>query len=179
MEEVKSGGEESSASVFHSSLPIAAKLERARSELLDLSARNRLLNMPRSAKAAKIVEIVDERSDEVFRMLVREGRPFTFLPGKGVAEDSEGIPVSAGGVDLEVPATLAQPDDGALDERGVAARHSDTRLQTRLTSAGLQKRLLDLYHDARVLEEEQGVNILFLALGTLKWIDPNNAASSR
>ncbi|MGO7422882.1 DUF4011 domain-containing protein, partial [Rhizobium ruizarguesonis] len=27
---------------------------------------------------------------------------------------------------------------------------------------------------ARTLEEEQGVNILFLGLGTLKWIDPNN-----
>ena len=74
---------------------------------------------------------------------------------------------------------LAQPDDEPLDERGVAARHADTRLQTRYTSAGLQKRLLDLHHDARVLEEEQGVNILFLALGTLKWVDPNKAAAKR
>ncbi len=59
------------------------------------------------------------------------------------------------------------------------ARHSDTRLQTRLTPAGLQKRLLNLYTDARTLEEEQGVNILFLALGTLKWIDPANAQNVR
>ena len=58
-------------------------------------------------------------------------------------------------------------------------RHADTRLQTRLTPPGLQKRLLDLYNDARVLEEEQGVNILFLALGALKWVDPANASKAR
>ena len=78
MDEVGFEGEQPATSIFQSAMPISAKLERARSELLDLSARNRLLNMPRSAKAAKIIEIVDERSDEVFRMLVREGRPFTF-----------------------------------------------------------------------------------------------------
>lgn len=61
----------------------------------------------------------------------------------------------------------------------MAARHTDTRLQTRLTPSGLQKRLLELYFDARTLEEEQGVNILFLALGALKWIDPNNSANIR
>ncbi|MDB5475664.1 MAG: putative superfamily and helicase protein [Phenylobacterium sp.] len=61
----------------------------------------------------------------------------------------------------------------------MANRHADTRLQTRLTPAGLQKKLLDLYYDARTLEEEQGVNILFLAIGTLKWIDPNNPKAVR
>jgi hypothetical protein len=57
-------------------------------------------------------------------------------------------------------ADLAQPEDDTTDERGVSGRHLDTRLQTRLTPKGLQKRLLDLYFDARTLEEEQGVNIL-------------------
>ncbi len=48
-----------------------------------------------------------------------------------------------------------------------------------LTPQGLQKRLLDLYHDSKTLEEEQGVNILYLTLGTLKWIDPNNKENVR
>lgn len=74
---------------------------------------------------------------------------------------------------------LAQPDDDTTDERGVLRRHADTRLQTRLTSKGLQKRLLELYLDARTLEEEQGVNVLFLAMGALKWVDPNNAENVR
>lgn len=160
-----------SASIFQSSLPVEVKLERARTELLDLSARNRLLNIPRSAKSARTLEIVDERSDEVFRLLVAAARPFTFLAGKAAAgaEPSEGDEI----------ADLAQPDDDGMDERGVSNRHADTRLQTRLTTAGLQKKLLDLYADARTLEEEQGVNILFLALGTLKWIDPKDATNIR
>lgn len=158
-------------SVFQSDLPIEVKLDRARTELLDLSARNRLLNIPRSAKSAKTLEFIDERGSEVFRLLVKDGKAFTFLAGRGeVVEDEDG--------DDEI-AELGQPEDEGVDARGVANRHADTRLQTRLTPAGLQKKLLDLYYDARTLEEEQGVNILFLAIGTLKWIDPNNAASVR
>src|SRR6185295_11869241 len=139
---------------------------------LDLSARNRLLNIPRSARSAKTLEVIDEQSREIFRLLVREQRPLTFLPGRSAAESR--VPEN----DDEI-SELAQPEDDQFDERGVPIRHADTRLQTRLTPAGLQKRLLDLYYDARTLEEEQGVNILFLALGTLKWIDPNNPANVR
>ena len=161
-------------SIFQGNLPLREKLDRARTELLDLGARNRLLNMPRSAKGARAVEVVDEKTAEIFRLLVRNGRPFTFLAGKSAAGGDADTP---DGID-EI-AELAQPADEEADERGVAARHSDTRLQTRLTPKGLQKRLLELYHDARTLEEEQGVNILFLTLGALKWIDPLNAANIR
>ena len=42
-------GDAVSESIFNGSLPLEAKLERARTELLDLSARNRLLNIPRSS----------------------------------------------------------------------------------------------------------------------------------
>ena len=170
--------DEAPASVFQSDLPIDEKLDRARTELLDLSARNRLLNMPRSAKGAKAIEVVDEVSTEVFRLLVGDGRPFTFLAGKAAARSDQG--------EGEVPpeeedeiADLAQPEDDVADDRGVLSRHSDTRLQTRLTPKGLQKRLLELYFAARTLEEEQGVNILYLTLGALKWIDPKNPANVR
>lgn len=165
----------SEQSIFQSDLPIDVKLDRARMELLDLSARNRLLNMPRSGKSVKAVQVVDEKSLEIFRLLVTEGRVFTFLAGR-VDEEEEGVEDDAV---VEGDATLAQPEDDELDDKGRAARHVDTRLQTRLTSKGLQKRLLELFYDARTLEEEQGVNILFLALGALKWIDPQNAANVR
>ena len=49
-------------------------LQRAREELLDLSARNRLINTPRDPNRGKKLDIVDERSEEVFRLLVRERR---------------------------------------------------------------------------------------------------------
>lgn len=164
-------------SIFQSDLPIVEKLDRARMELLDLSARNRLLNMPRTSKRARSIEIVDERSSEIFRLLVREGKVFTFLAGKA-ARRGEDEPAGAEAEADEIT-DLAQPEDDVADDRGVFSRHADTRLQTRLTPKGLQKRLLELYFDARTLEEEQGVNILYLTLGTLRWIDPNNAANIR
>ena len=154
-------------SIFLSETEIGRKLERARDELLDLSARNRLLNMPRHSRTARTIEAVDEKSDEVYRLLVREGKAFTFLAGRPqTARSNED--------DEDEIEELAQPDEDGRDERGVLNRHADTRMQTRLTPAGLQKRLLDLYLDARTLEDEQGVNILYLALGTLRWVDPHN-----
>jgi hypothetical protein len=167
---------EEPASLFQSDLPLEAKLERARTELLDLSARNRLLNIPRSSKTARTVEVIGEKAGEIFRMLVREGKAFTFVPGREAPKEDSNPQAE----DDDALAELPQPEeDEAVDDRGIAARHADTKLQTRMTSKGLQKRLLDLYQDARTLEEEQGVNILFIALGTLKWIDPNNPANVR
>lgn len=168
------------ASVFHSSLPLEAKLERARMELLDLSARNRLLHVPRFSKSAKTIDVVDEKSVEIFRLLVREGRAFTFLAGRpdrvGVTSEDDELEDE----DVDSAVALAQPlEEDKLDERGVVARHADTKLQSRMTPKGLQQRLLDLYHDARTLEEEQGVNILFLALGSLNWVDPNKKENVR
>ena len=153
--------------IFQSNLPLTEKLERARVELLDLSARNRLLNMPRGARGGRSIEVIDEKTVEVFRLLVREGKTFTFVPGKA-AEKEEGEAAASPAanantaVDCGVLAEpdeveeLAQPDDKTVDERGVLRRHADTRLQTRLTSKGLQKRLLELHLNARTLEEEQG-----------------------
>ncbi len=162
----------SEQSIFQSSLTVEAKIERARTELLDLSARNRLLNVPRFSKSAKTIDVVDEQSSEVFRILVTEGKAMTFLAGAKGRESTEGD-------STEELIELALPEDDERDESGRLLRHGDTKLQTRMTPNALQKRLLDLYFDARTLEEEQGVNILYLGLGTLKWIDPNNAENVR
>ncbi|MBB4188957.1 very-short-patch-repair endonuclease [Sinorhizobium terangae] len=159
-------------SIFQSSLSVEAKIERARTELLDLSARNRLLNVPRFSKSAKTIDVVDEQSSEIFKILVTEGKAMTFLAGAKGREPKEG----EGAEEL---IELALPDDDERDEAGRLIRHGDTKLQTRMTPNALQKRLLDLYFDARTLEEEQGVNILYLGLGTLKWVDPNNFENVR
>lgn len=159
-------------SAFQGGLSVEAKIERARTELLDFSARNRLLNVPRLSKSAKTIDIIDEKAAEVFRILVNDGKAMTFLAGAKGRESKEGE-------NVEELIELALPDDDDRDETGRLLRHADTRLQTRMTPNALQKRLLDLYFDARTLEEEQGVNILYLGLGTLKWIDPNNAENIR
>ena len=145
---------------------VCSQLEKGRLELLDLSTRNRMLNVPRRSKQAKTIDIVDEKSSEIYRLVVREAKAMSFLP----ALDAKGGNGDEADEESEF-GDLPQPNDDDLDERGVARRHSDLRLQTQLTSEKLQKRLLSLYYDAFTFREEQGVNILYLALGMLSWYE--------
>lgn len=57
----------------------------------------------------------------------------------------------------------------AKDE--IAENFTDTKLQTEEDEEKLQSRLLNTYYFARTSVEEQGVNILYLALGMLHWHD--------
>lgn len=145
---------------------IRERLLKERHVLLDLSTRNRLLNTPLRTRNNRAIEIVDEKAGEVFRLLIA-GRTMTFLPGAQLSEEEKAK------LDPEddVTGAILQPGDDQPDEMGVSSRHLDTRIQTRLTSEGLQKRLFDIWYDAQMLEQEQGVNILFLAIGLLRWFD--------
>ncbi|WP_087864126.1 DUF4011 domain-containing protein, partial [Comamonas thiooxydans] len=152
---------------------ITRQLEKSRQALLDLSTRNRLLSLPQAA-TARVLHFADERTDEVYRLLAGESKAMSFAPAKAEEEQAAADPAEA----QETQTTLALPQpeesvDEQLDARGVAQRHRDLKLQTRLSSEKLQRRLLDMYSDARTFIEEQGVNILFLALGQLQWFDRN------
>lgn len=143
-------------------MTIAAKLEQARRNLLELSTRNRLISMPRRRKRAKVVEIIDERADDVFRILVTDSREMTFLPAP------DGLQI--------------QDDGGNLLDQPISQdpnRHTDKYLQTTFESKALQKRLLTIYYDARTSIEETGINILYLALGALKWYEADTATEER
>jgi very-short-patch-repair endonuclease len=142
-------------------------LDRTRKELLDLSTRNRLLSIPINSKAARIVLVHDELSSEVFRLLVNEKKSLSFVPGSETKHAE--IPNSQLFNDEEIG--LPEPGEDELLATGIARRHTDLRLQTALSPEKLQRRLLDLYTDARTTIEEQGVNVLYLALGVLKWFE--------
>ncbi|MDP9412894.1 MAG: DUF3320 domain-containing protein [Pseudomonadota bacterium] len=150
------------------------RLLRDRHALLDLSTRNRLLNVPMRTRNVRTIEIVDERAAEVHRLLT-DGKGLSFLPGR-MLSDEERAELAEDDVET---GGIPQPDDEDLDERGLARRHADLRLQTKLTSEGLQKRLFDIWYDARTLEEEQGVNILYLGLGLLRWYDADSSEVAR
>jgi len=111
---------------------IQAKLEASRKELLDLGLRNPLLNY--KTPKGKGLQIVKEKSEFVYDILVNQGKAMTFL----AANDAPG-------------------------------NFSDTKLQTAEEEEKLQARLLNTYYFARTSVEEQGVNILYLALGMLRW----------
>ncbi len=142
--------------------------------LLDLSTRNRLLNVPLRTRNNRVIELVDEKAAEVFRLL-GDGKAMTFLPGIDLTPtekaDLDPEDIETGGIPQFGPQFGPQPGDEKTDDKGRAARHTDSKLQTRLTSEALQKRLFDIWYDARTFEEEQGVNILYLALGLLRWYD--------
>ncbi len=156
-------------------------LEESRRELLDLSTRNRLLSMPVESKSARVVNVRDEKSDQVFRMLFGEKKSFAFLPG--LEKKAPSSPDQQAGELVpdfdDEEAGLPQPDEDNDEETGEARRHIDTKLQTSLTSDGLQRRLLSLYRDAQLVIEEQGVNVLYLALGRLKWFETDKADTPR
>lgn len=153
---------------------IRDRLLKERHALLDLSTRNRLLNTPLRTRNNRAIEIVDEKSEEVFRLLT-SNKALSFLPGVQLS-DEERAELDP---DDDVTGGIPQPEDDTLDERGVASRHADLRLQTRLTSEGLQKRLFDIWYDAQTLEQEQGVNILYLAIGLLRWFDSDTSDIAR
>lgn len=179
-----------SGSVLREAGPLVDKVNRARLELLDLSTRNRLLNTPRSGRA-KTVEVINELAKVMYQTLVVDGKRFTFvagraepkqadeeLPGLSIELTLDGEPLSGLYETPEDPELLAQPDL-ELDEHGRVVSQWDAHLTTRFTPTGLQKRLLDLYIDARTLQEEQGINVLYLAIGYLKWRAPGAAKVDR
>ncbi len=56
-------------------------------------------------------------------------------------------------------------------EGAVLEKHTDSKLQTELVPDALHKKLLSLYRETRRIEEEQGINVLYLALGFLTYFD--------
>ena len=141
-----------------------------RKKLLDISKRNNLTNAPVRKKRTNQLDIVDERSDEIFKILYLRGKKMTFeifrnarhtVPGTGEAD------------------AIYVPLEQKSSNFGLAAHHVDTKLQTNLPAEKLQKKLLKLYRDAQTCEEEHGTSLLFLALGFLRWYESESSDIER
>lgn len=154
-------------------MTIREALQSQRRVLLDLTYRNRLLSLPKRVSARSIV-IHDELSAQVAAILLQK-KGMTFAPVPG-GRDEEALSKDEQVRDAE-EVVLPQPAEDELDENGVAARHADTKLQTRLKSEHLQKRLLEIFYESRTMIEEQGVNVLFLALGELRYRERGNSSA--
>ena len=142
--------------------PIIDKIERTRTELLDLSLRNPLLNY-RPLKS-RGVGVVDEIPSAVFDFLVHRARPMSFLARQ---EEDQQVSLDLSARSNEEPwDELDQPEE---DESGLAPQHTDSRLQTNESASQLQSRLLKTHHAVNTLIQEQGVNTLFVALGMVEW----------
>jgi len=148
---------------------ITAYLADARSKLVDRNLRNKLINTSLQSSRSSNLKIHDELSNQIFECLLSNKKAMTFkgVPDKNIAEvdhsDDSLFDYSPEDVEVE-----ADPN-----------RHSDTVLQTKLTTSSLEKKLRALYYESSEYEEEQGVNILYLSLGFLKWYEDINSNVER
>ena len=162
----QSASEELTRTDSHPARGLVKAIESLRQHLLDVGKRNKLINAPIRKDRAKQLTIEDELADEVFKIYL-QGKSMTFQPAQGEA--------SADSADESVFLPTEDVEPGTA----VAARHSDRKLQTQLTADRLQKQLLALYRDAQAIEEEQGISVLFLALGFLRWYESDASQIER
>lgn len=151
---------------------IKKRIEVARGRLIDRNLRNRLISAPLSSTKAKAIRFFGESSQQVMEVLKAEKASMTFLP----APEQEVVPNALPAPDeensgVELAYSVQLPDDDQ--------RQSDRALQTKLTNSSLSKKLLSIYYESREFEEEQGVNVLYLACGFLKWYESENSEIAR
>ncbi len=135
---------------------IAAELERARKRLLDLSLRNRLLNFRPTKRTT--IEVVHEVPDVVFQQLVIDQTQMYFKHVSKLPETADG------------EAKVAKDEIDFSEET-----QNDKWLQTDLTRAALEPRLLQIKLKSDTVFEEQGYTVLYLALGFLEWKDKQDS----
>lgn len=159
-------------------------LEQSRRDLLDLGVNhNGLLNHRTSRRVG--VEVHGESTIEVYRQLVSDNKSMTFAAARrakertkgGRAESGEQLAISNLSL-APVRQPIASEDD---DEEEVVADGdlapaeadalTDRVLQTKYKGDALEARLRSTAEDAMVYIEEQGINVLYLALGMLIWKD--------
>jgi hypothetical protein len=143
---------------------ITRVLEAARRKLLDTGTRNRLIHVNRANTRANCLNIINERADAVHGLLRPQNRKMRF---KAMGKDR-------GGDGEDMLLALPEPDipDGA-------DRLTDNVLETPLGPEALARRLLRLASDAKTAEEEQGLNILYLAIGFLQWRESPSSQTAR
>lgn len=145
-------------------------LRRLRAKLLDLTKRTSLLNWRASKGAAASIAVVDELPAHVYRILVIEEKAMRFRADDR-AETGDNAELADEGEPM--PPLL---ENGA---EGVAGKHLDLWLQTRLAGPRLdqvQRRIADRTESIR---QEQGVNTLFLALGMVHYYEAESSDEVR
>lgn len=154
-------------------------LENLRMRLLDLTARNPLINFRYSKKNS--LRIIDELPDQLVEVLLAE-KEMRFLPvpeptrEELIKANYIGVDVDTGqevrllreptaeewakclglSTDYEVP----EPSTNELD-----GRHGDTAIQTLLYPYELEARLKSLMQTSESAIQEMGANILYMAFG--------------
>lgn len=146
---------------------IGTLLKDARQRLVETGTRNRLIHVNRNNTRANVLNIINERADDVYGILRAHSRKMRFRPtGKDKPKNADND---------DTPLLIESFVEEEFDE----SRYIDNWLETPLGPDAQLKRLLRLARDARTAEEEQGINILYLAIGFLSWFEDKASAVKR
>lgn len=177
----------------NSNSPALKALENLRTRLLDLSARNRLLNFRHSKGTLRII---DELPNQLSTSLLLETE-MRFLP---VSEPRIEELIEAGyiEVDLETGNERRLKKNPTakewahylgletsyevplqISENNVMDRHNDCDIQTLFFPYELETRLRNLYQKSESAIKETGANILYLSLGFLEWFESKDSDNIR
>ena len=128
---------------------IEKEFKNLRKELLDLTLRNPLL----SFKARnRNLSIINQTPMNAYKILVLENKKMYFSPNKAETKKSR------------AHTFIDQTKEFLSSE-------SDKTLKADLTPSELQKRLFYIDQQSKTMVQEQGYNILYIALGFIEWIE--------
>lgn len=144
---------------------IGLLLKEVRQKLIETGTRNRLIHINRANSKANALNIINERADDVFEILKPKSRKMRF---KATGKDKTAK-------EYDAPLLI----DKGENPEDLQNRYTDNQLETPLGPDAQSKRLLKLAKDAKTAEEEQGINILFLAIGFLTWFEDKTSAVKR
>ncbi len=134
-----------------------------RKRLVATGKRNRLVHVNRANIRGNVLNIINKRSDDIYKLLSSSKKMRFLAIGKDKNRDGD---EDAGEVQLF----------SMEDPKPDGPRYEDNQLEVKLGPEALQKRLLKIAREARTAEEEQGVNILYLALGFMTWFEDKSSA---
>lgn len=148
---------------------LKSHLSRTRDRLVDRNLRNKLISTNLKSSRTKNVRFFNSTTETIFSTLLLEKKELAFV-AYGDPEVTDGADTDA---DTDADAQISievEVSDQALNANELA---------TKLSKEGLKKKLRALYYEAREVEEEQGVNVLYLAVGFLKWYESDASETER
>jgi very-short-patch-repair endonuclease/DNA polymerase III delta prime subunit len=175
-------------------LSIDEKLRRSRLELLDIGLRNNLVSF---RKTSKSLTIQGCRASELLKVLLEDQKSLAFEATGKRNQSASSIGKSDANdavLETELFEVLSTQDgtaDGmALDDAlapgslnaarsAQGAKRAGATLQAALTPESLFIQLLKMRSEAQTFVEEQGANLLFLAIGFLHWYEADTAQEAR
>lgn len=171
----------------------AQALQNLRMRLLDLTARNRLINFKHTKSSS--LRVIDELPNQLVETLLSE-KEMRFV---AVPEPTEEELIATGHLqqDEQTGEIIRLKNDPAAEEwarhlgfstsyevpsqeaNDTAAKHSDLSIQTLLYPFEMEARLKGLLQSSESAIEEMGSNILYLAFGFLEWYESHDSDAAR